>query len=421
METNKSKRSLMNNTVALFLGNSMGAVLSFVLIVILGRALGASGLGTYSTALAWVYPITLLAEFGLNTLMLRDLTQDLTQTPRYVRRLFQLRVVIAVPCMLLLVGIASQFSDNPALQTCLLISAPLVLILPLFGMYSIVFRAYEQMALVGLLNFGMLLTQVIFAYLAWMNNQDVTQFALLNTLTSLAQLVVAIAIYQNQFAPLNRISEHTDTSEAFNRMGFVRRAFPFAIGGILAVVQTRLAIILIERLVSPTEAGYFVVALRFLDMVRLLPMAHYDAIFPRLSSLQSQPKLTDAIVWRSGAWLLLYGIVATAITLIIAPQIVTWVFGSEYQETVRLLAILGMAITPMILRGLLNTWAYATGKEIIANGVALAYIVVLGATFLVFWGETFVVTQRLAVAVIVTESLIFMLLLIIFLLKPRPR
>jgi hypothetical protein len=40
---------------------------------------------------------------------------------------------------------------------------------------------------------------------------------------------------------------------------------------------------------------------------------------------------------------------------------------------------------------------------------------------LVFWGQSFVVTQRLAVAVIVTESLIFMLLLIIFLLKPRPR
>jgi O-antigen/teichoic acid export membrane protein len=417
MENTKSKRSLMNNTLSLFLGNGMGAVLSFALIVILGRALGASGLGTYSTALAWVYPITLLAEFGLNTLMLRDITQDLTKTPTYIRHLLQLRVMIAVPCMLLLVFIASQVSDNLALQTCLLISAPLVLILPLFGMYSNVFRAYEQMALVGLLNFGMLLTQVIFAYLAWTNNQDVTQFALLNTLTSLAQLMVAIGIYHTQFAPLNSTSKR----EIFNRMVFMRRALPFAIGGILAVIQTRLAIILVERLVSPTEAGYFVVALRFLDVIRLLPMAHYDAIFPRLSSLLDQPKVTDAIVWRSGAWLLLYSIVATAITLIIAPQVVEWVFGSEYQETVRLLAILGMGITPIVLRGLLNTWAYATDKEMLANGVALAYIVLLGITFLAFWGETFVVTQRLAVGLIVTESLIFLLLLIIFLVKPRPR
>ncbi|MBC8172002.1 MAG: oligosaccharide flippase family protein, partial [Anaerolineae bacterium] len=66
---------LASNTLTLLTGNAGSAMLSLLLSVLIGRALGKDGLGVYAAALAWVYPVALLADAGLSTLITRDLAQ----------------------------------------------------------------------------------------------------------------------------------------------------------------------------------------------------------------------------------------------------------------------------------------------------------------------------------------------------------
>lgn len=49
------------------------AALGYTLSVVLARTLGSTGFGAYSTVLAWVSPLALIASFGLPTAMLRYL------------------------------------------------------------------------------------------------------------------------------------------------------------------------------------------------------------------------------------------------------------------------------------------------------------------------------------------------------------
>src|SRR5438477_12267695 len=76
---------LSRNTLILLISNVGSAVLSFVLSVLIGRALGQDGLGVYSTALAWITPLSLVAEFGLGTLMTRDIAQNPASEAAYLR------------------------------------------------------------------------------------------------------------------------------------------------------------------------------------------------------------------------------------------------------------------------------------------------------------------------------------------------
>ncbi|MBN8621087.1 MAG: oligosaccharide flippase family protein, partial [Anaerolineae bacterium] len=67
---------LSRNTLILLVSNIGSALLLFALSAIIGRAYGKEGLGVYSTAMAWVFPLSLIAEFGLNTLLTREIARQ---------------------------------------------------------------------------------------------------------------------------------------------------------------------------------------------------------------------------------------------------------------------------------------------------------------------------------------------------------
>lgn len=88
------RQRLSQNTLILLFGNGGSAVLSFLLSVLIGRVLGTDGLGSYATTLAWVFPLSLMAEFGLGTLITRDVAQVPDMTDAYVRTTITARLLI---------------------------------------------------------------------------------------------------------------------------------------------------------------------------------------------------------------------------------------------------------------------------------------------------------------------------------------
>src|SRR5215813_4595942 len=94
---------LSRNTFTLLIGNIGGAGLSFLLSVLIGRALGKDGLGIYSVVLAWVFPLNLLVEFGLGTLATRDVSQDASAGGSYLRAMAAARLWLGIPVAVLIV------------------------------------------------------------------------------------------------------------------------------------------------------------------------------------------------------------------------------------------------------------------------------------------------------------------------------
>ena len=73
---------------------------------------GENGLGIYATVLAWVYPLSLITEFGLGTLITRDVAQDPDQAHAYILATVRLRGLIGGGLLALVLIFAPQFSDN---------------------------------------------------------------------------------------------------------------------------------------------------------------------------------------------------------------------------------------------------------------------------------------------------------------------
>lgn len=365
-------KMLSRNTLTLLLSNTGSAVLAFGLSVLIGRVLGKEGLGVYTAALAWVFPLSLVAEFGIGTLMTREAARSPQVESSYLRLAAQLRLWLGSSLMLLLWVIAPLLSDDPPVIEGLRIAAPLILITPLFGNYTAIFRARQQMWPIPWLNLGMLVAQVALTILVFIVGGNILHALLVNTLTSALQLAAAWWVWRRWFKPPTAAAE----PPALLIRDMFRQAWPFALAGILAALQLRLAPILLEKLSDTGSIGYYAAAGRFVEAGRTIPNALFGALFPLLATLVTQPdKLRQTFRKVMLGLAAFSGLLAIAFTLL-SPFILSVTYGADFTAAASTLQISMWALVPSLLRAGLTLYGYAHGREQVVNRVVAVMLVV---------------------------------------------
>lgn len=388
---------LSRHTALLLMSNLGGAALSFALSVIIGRWLGSDGLGSYSVVLAWVYPLSMVVEFGLATLATRDLSQDSAAASAYLHAITKARLVFGGVAFVALVAFAPLLSDDPRIVSGLVISAPLVIILPLYSTFTALFKARGAMWPIPYLNLGMLAAQVILTALFLASGGDILEALIANVVTSALQLAAAWALWRWRF---ERHAARVVGGVALSDL--VRRAWAFALAALFAALQVRLSIILLEQLAGTEAVGYFAAANRFVEAGRMIPNAFFGALFPALSSLAAQPirlqRTFSRAMWGLGA----FGLLAALGAFVAAPALIEFSYGSAFLPTVPVLNILMVALVLSLLRGGRTLYHYAQGREQQVNLVNGMVIVI--QTALSLWLIPRLSASGAAWALVVVEA-----------------
>jgi O-antigen/teichoic acid export membrane protein len=451
---NNFSSRLSRNTLTLLVSNGGGALLSFVLSVIIGRALGEEGLGIYAAALAWVFPLWILAEFGLDTLITREVAQTPDSAPAYLHAASLARLALGGGLMIAFVLIAPLLTDNPLLVRGLQISAPLIVIGPFVSVFTATFRARQIMWPIAALNIGMLIAQVALTVWALARGGDVLLALAINTATSAGQLAAAWGIYRTKFnvtsvqdkkffpqtphpptpspldgegelsaaqrgevktTPLSRtqvnvqpVGTQRAASAFIQTWTLLRRAWPFALAAVLAALQIRLSLILLERMTSAAEVGQYAAASRFVEAGRMLPNALFGALFPALSALSSDPAALNRVFQRAMLGLTAYGIVFGIGALLLAGWLIHLTYGAQFDQAVFVLIFLAWALLPGLLKSGRVLYCYALGQEDYVNRVMAVTLVIQFALGL--WLIDRHGAAGAALALIVTECVALILL-----------
>jgi len=392
--------NLSRNTFALLLSNSGSAVLSFLLSVLIGRVLGGGGLGIYAASLAWVFPISLIAEFGIGTLITREVAQSPQDAHAYLTSSILARLLIGGTLMILLWTVAPLLSSDLNVIQGIRIASPLVIILPFYGSFTAVFRARQIMQPIAWLNLGMPLSQVLLTALILMAGEDILTVLMVNTSTSAGQLVAAWLVYRLQF--------YQPTKRKLSFVPILRRAFPFAIAAILAALQTRINIIILEQFSGTAQVGFYAAAIRFVEAGRLIPHAFFDALFPLLAGLAADTHQLN----RTFRWVL-FGLIAFGVifglgALLFSNFIMQLTYGEAFAPSVIILQIAAWSLLPMLLKGGRTLYWYAQGQEQFVNRVTLFAIAVHFG--IAFWLIPRNGAVGAAVASLAVETLAFTLL-----------
>jgi len=394
------RQRLTRNTVALLLSNAGGAVLSFLLSILIGRVLGSAGLGVYAAALAWIMPLSLIVEFGLGTLITREVAREPEKSHAYLRASVLQRIVLGGALVAGLWLIAPLLSENYAIVRGIRIAAPLIVVQPFYGSFTAIFRAHQVMQPIAWLNLGMLVAQVTLTALIFAWGGDVLLALAVNTATSAGQLFAAWFIYRQRF--------YAPAKERLQLIPLLRIAYPFAIAAILAAVQFRLNIILLERSTDASEVGFYAAALRFVEAGRLLPFAFFDALFPLLSSLAETPQQLERIFRQTLAALFAFGLLFGIGCWLISDWLILLAFGAEFAPAADVLRIAAWILLPLLLKSGRILYWYARRREAYVNMVTLLAIIVQGILALLLIPTYGAVGA--ALASVFTESMAFLLL-----------
>ncbi|MBI5671400.1 MAG: oligosaccharide flippase family protein [Chloroflexi bacterium] len=390
MESGRPDRSplpsrLSRNTLSLLVSNIGSAALAFLLSVLIGRTLGQDGLGVYAAALAWVFPLSLAAEFGIATLMTRDLAQSTGDTFHYLRSVIAARLVMGGGLMLALLVAAPFLSDHPLVTRGLQLSAPLVLLLPLFSTFTAVFRARQAMWPIPWLNIGMLVAQVALTALVFRRGGDVLAALAVNTFTLAGQVVAAWWVWRRWFSS----SPTGGTRHVVSLRELSQRAWPFAAAAVLAALQLRLNTMLLERLTTTAEVGYYAAAARFVEAGRVAPNALFGALLPALVALALQPVQLRRTFQRVMFGLAAFGAVLGGLFALFGAAILRLTYGAAFDAALPALHIAMWSLLPGLLRGGLTLYCFAVGQERFANQVnaaALGLQVALGLALIPRYG-----------------------------------
>ncbi|MEM9951130.1 MAG: flippase [Chloroflexota bacterium] len=372
---------LRRNTLALLISNAGSAILSFGLSVIIGRVLGQTGLGVYASTLAWIFPLSLITEFGIGTLITRDVAQSPENSHAYLRASIIARLMMGSVLMIMIWLLAPLLSDDTLVQVGLRIASPMIIILPFYSSFTAIFRAKQVMMPIALLNLGMLIVQVTWTAIAVWLGSDILILLFINTVTSALQLIAAWAVYRRQF--------YHPTKHIIELEHLLRRASPFAVAAILAAIQSRIIIILLEQFTTIDAVGSYSAAFRFIEAGRLLPHAFFDALFPLLAGLATIRADLNHMFRRMLLGLTGFGVLFASVITVVATPLITLTYGTAFIDTSEILVILAWGLLPMLLKSGRTLYWYALGQEGYVNlitGVVIVLQVLLSLWLIPSYG-----------------------------------
>jgi O-antigen/teichoic acid export membrane protein len=398
-----------HNTGILFLVNTIGAVIGFLMAAVLGRGLGDSGFGRYSFVLTWILSLILVAEFGISTVLTRDLAAAPQKTRSYLAGSLAGKGLLGAAAAVILVVFAPWLAagHDPEVIDALRWGVPLIFSGLAYSSFTAVFKAHQVMqpilwlTLAGqLVLFGgtlglLLLEQPLFAIIGWAG------------LSQWLQCGLAYGFYHR----LKRLDDGWSSARRRLDLGSLKllwfRAWPFALAGILATLQFRTNVLILGYLGGDQALGWYAAANRFVETGKQLPGAFYAAVLPAMAALAGgQARGLQRTMRLSRGGLLAFGLLAALGARFLAQPLLTLTYGPAYQPATQTLQILTLSLIPAGQNSLLIIYLYACGDERFVNlltGVGVA--VNLGLCFVLIprWGPA-----GTATALLVAEAVLYL-------------
>jgi PST family polysaccharide transporter len=352
---------LLRNYLYLSGAEVAGKVATFAAVAYLARVLGLARYGYVEFAGAVLLCAGLIVEQGFGPYGARELAKNPGRTRSLVVEIVVVRVVLAVVAIAGILAFTWLFRLSTVMTQLLLIYSLSLLATPLLLQW--VFQAHSRMDVVAALQIlrQVVYAAVIFAFVRRENQIWLVAVAEIAAVTTAA--AVGLWAYRRQFGPRIRAP-----------LVITRRLFlegvPIGLSQALWMIRMFGATVIVGVIAVPQDVGFFGAAQRILIALHAFIWLYYFNLLPGLSHAWTNDSDSfRALINRSlhdVAWLCS---VAIVVWLLLAPLVMTTVYGSAFSTAGPVLQWLaGMAVAAA-LSGHYRFGLIAAGRQ---NGEMMA-------------------------------------------------
>lgn len=328
-------RKIARNTLFLIASQIISYIIAFFYMIYIARYLGANGFGTLSFAIAFTGIFSILADLGLNTLTVREIARNKSLTGKYFSNVVLMKIILAVLTFGLIAIVINLLGYPNEVIYVVYFVALYSILTTFYGIFNSIFQAYEELEYqsVGqVFNNSLLFVGVLIGIYYGFN---VLGFAFIFFISSIISLIYIFLIYIWKFPHYKMYINWNFWKST------IKEALPFGLTGISGMLYTYIDSVMLSLFQGNEVVGWYNAAYRLILALLYIPNTINTTLFPSMSQfhISSQDSL-NLITEKYFKLMVITGIPLGAAVTILADDIIIFIFGYEYLQSIIALQIL---------------------------------------------------------------------------------
>jgi O-antigen/teichoic acid export membrane protein len=396
------------NTTYQLAGKAAVLAIAAVSIVVLTRYLGPDDYGRYALALSFMQLFGVLADAGLTTIVVRELSRDRARAHELMANALTLRLVLALATIALAGLVSLLLPYEPDVRTAILIAGVPLLLGSLNSAITAVLQADLRMARAAVADVvGRLAAFAAVLVVVWL---DLGFHAAVGAAgVGAAVTLVTTWLLVRKLAPVRMAA----SAEVWRPL--LRTSLPVGLALALNEMYVRADTVIISIYRDFDEVGLYSLAYRVLELTTVLGAAFLTSIFPVIARRAREGRLRESV---QVAWdvFVIAGAALAACGAAVAPELIRVAGGPDFADAADPLRVLLVAGAIAFVNGVIGytliavdrqrnaLWLNATGLLVNvalnlvlvpAYGIVAAAVVTLFSELLVLAGSLWLARRHL--------------------------
>jgi O-antigen/teichoic acid export membrane protein len=322
-------RRVAKNSIAPMLLNLFNRGIDFAFAALMLRVLRPENAGNFYFAVVIVGWFEILTNFGLNTLLTREVSRHPAQGNRYLVNTSILRLMLAAwsaPLLLIVILVWSNvFTLTP--ETVITIVVLAMAQLPSSLSYGLTaqFYAYEKAEYPAVIGVVTVMMKVALGVPALLLGWGIIGLAAVSLVVNIITLLILSRLSFRMF-----YRPRLESDPALRR-GMLRESFPLMLNHLLATLFFKIDVPLLQSLQGSRVVGLYSAAYKWVDALNIIPAYSTIALFPVMSRQADEDRAALLRSYRIGIRLLVaLALPLAVVTTFLAPALMLILGGSEF-------------------------------------------------------------------------------------------
>jgi O-antigen/teichoic acid export membrane protein len=326
-------RKILGNVGWLFAERLLTMILAFFVGIWVIRYLGSENFGKLSYTTSFVALFSVIAQLGLNAIVIRNIVQEEKAAPEILGTAFVLKL-IASSLTIIIIGMAIwTFDTDPNVRWMTLIIA-----------FSLMFSAFDAIEF-------WFQSQVLSGVLAILRSVQLIMSSLIKLSFIAFKLplmaFVWLILAEQVVKVLGMIWVYLKYHQSMLRWRFnwskgwqmLQDSWPLILSGVMITIYMKIDQVMLGNMANAQAVGNYGAAVRFSEIWYFIPMAVCSSVFPAILRAKQRSKeeyyarlqqLYDIVAWMALA-------IAIPMTFVSVPLLTT-LLGKEFAEAGQILA-----------------------------------------------------------------------------------
>jgi len=354
----ETARRIYKNTLYLGAAEVVSKVLQFVIMLYAARILSKEHFGKFSFALSLSLIAVVLADLGINTLLIREISRNRKQAGKYFVNAFAVKVLLSFITYFIIVAALNALDYPHDTKKVVYIIWIFTILLSFTELFYSLFRAFEMMAYDALLKVLKMILLTFSSLYVLFNDYGLFAFSYTFVFVEMIIIFIGFFIALKKFIKLRAAVNYRFIKH------LLRKALPFGLAFVFGSIYFFIGSVMLSKLRGDAEVAIYSAAYNIALALLFVPTVYTNAIYPVLSRYFEKSKTELSTLYeRSFKYLYIIGLPISFGLYLLAGRIIFFLYGKAYSESVIALKIISLYLFVKFINFLLGTVLSSIDKQ----------------------------------------------------------